>query len=313
MTRDKISIIGAGRVGSATAQLCIAHGLGDVVLVDKPAELAQGIALDLMQAAPLYRSDSKIRGTGEYADIAGSEIVCITAGAKREPGKSREELLIQNANIVKTVGEQVAKYAPESKLIVVTNPLDAMVYVAKKTTKFPRERVIGMAGILDSARFGAFIAQELKASVQEVSALVIGGHGDFMVPLANQSLVRNESLPKHLPIEKIEQLSERTRNAGAEILALQKQASAYYAPAASIYRMMEAILKDKKETLPCSVYLEGEYGVSGLCIGVPVVLGRNGVEKIVQLELTPEEKEDFQKSAEGIRALTCILDAGVCP
>ena len=312
MPRKKISIIGAGRVGSTAAQLCAYKELADIVLVNRTPEIAQGLALDLEESAPIEEFDVSITGTGDYADIKGSEIVCITAGAQRKEGMSRDELLNVNAEIVKSASEQVKKYAPNCKLIVVTNPLDAMVYVAKKVTKFPRERVMGMAGILDSTRFRTFIAMELGVSIEDASALVLGGHGDFMVPLPDHSSVAGIPITELLPENKIKKLIERTRKGGAEIIALEKESSAYFAPASSLVQMIEAILKDKKMILPCAAYLQGEYGIKGIFMGVPVTLGSNGVEKILELSLTKEEKQQLMQSAKAIKDLVCKIDEGVC-
>ncbi len=312
MARKKVSIIGAGKVGATAAQILAYRELCDIVLWNRTAETAQGIALDIEESAPTEEFDVNIIGTSDYKDIKDSEIVAIAAGAQRKEGMTREQLLNINAEIVKAACEQVKKYAPKSKLIVLTNPLDAMVYVAKKVTDFTRERVIGMAGILDSSRFGEFIAMELGVSVEDISALVLGGHGDFMVPLPRYASVAGIPLMELLDKKKIDRIIERTRNAGAEIIKLEKESSAYYAPASSLVQMIEAILKDKKRILPCAAYLEGEYGIRGIFIGVPCMLGSNGIEKIFELKLTKEEQTKVKKSADKIRELVCQIDKEVC-
>lgn len=307
---SKITIIGAGKVGSTVAQLCAYENLTDIVLLDNPAEIARGVALDLMQSAPIEHFDVDVTGTGDYADIEDSEIICVTAGIRRTPGISRSDLLNKNAEVIIQISKKIAAHAPKSKIIVVTNPLDSMTLVAKKATEFPRERVLGMAGVLDSARFKSFIATESGKSVSDVSAMVVGSHGDYMVPLLSHSSVSGVPLAKLLSQSQITKIVERTRNAGAEILSLQKQSSAHYAPASSVVQMINAILNDTRETLPASVYLDGEYGCSGICIGVPIILGRNGMEKIVELDLNEDERKQFQKSAEAVRVSISKLGYG---
>lgn len=312
LSRKKVSIIGAGKVGSTTAQLLAYKELCDIVIWNRTAETAQGIALDIEESAPIEEFDVTITGTGDYADIKNSDVVCITAGAPRKEGMSREDLLNINAGIVKTAAEQIKKYAPQSIVIVLTNPLDAMVHVTKKAINFPRNRIMGMAGILDSTRFRTFIAMELGTSVEDVSALVLGGHGDFMVPLPDHSSVAGIPITELLPENKIKKIVERTRYGGAEIIKLEKESSAYFAPASSLVQMIEAILKDKKMVLPCAAYLEGEYGIRGIFMGVPVILGSRGIEKILELSLAKKEKEELARSAQAIRDLVCQIDRGVC-
>jgi malate dehydrogenase len=303
MPRPKVTVIGAGNVGATTAQRIAEAGLADVVLVDIVEGLPQGKALDLSESAPVIGHDRAITGTNDYADTAGSDIVVVTSGLARQPGMSRDDLLAKNAGIVRSVVGQAAAASPNAILIIVTNPLDAMCHVAMKASGFPRERVIGMAGILDSARFRTFIAWELGVSVTSTHAFVLGGHGDTMVPLPRYSTVAGIPLTDLLAPERIEGLVERTRNGGAEVVALLKAGSAYYAPAASVAQMAAAILGDTKTVLPCSVLLEGEYRTDGLFVGVPVKLGRRGVEEIVQIELTDEEQAEFDRSAASVREL----------
>ena len=290
--RHKISIIGAGMVGSTTAHWLAERELGDIVLVDIPevGDMPKGKALDLTQAGPVFGFDTRVTGTHDYADIAGSDIVVITAGMPRKPGMSREDLVGVNANIVRGVAEKVAQHAPEAIVIVVTNPLDTMTYLTKQVTGFPKERVMGQAGVLDSARMRTFIAMELNVSVENVHAFVLGGHGDEMVPLPRYSTVAGIPITHLLPPERIEAIVERTRKGGGEIVKLLGKGSAYYAPGAAVCKMVEAILKDKKLIVPASAYLEGEYGMRDIYFGVPVVLGRRGVERIIEIELTEEEQ-----------------------
>lgn len=307
--RKKVTIIGAGRVGSTTAELLARKDICDIVIWNRTEGTAKGIALDIMESGPIDGFDTKVRGTSDYADIKGSEIVVITAGMPRKEGMSRDDLLKTNAQIVGGICGQVKANAPESKLIVLTNPLDEMVYLAKKVTGFPRERVVGMAGILDSARFRTFIAQELGVSVESVSAAVLGGHGDFMVPLPANSTVNGTPITELMPKEKIDQLIQRTRDGGAEIIRLEKESSAFYAPASSLLQMITSMLEDKKEVLPCAAFLDGEYGMSGIFMGVPVVLGSNGMERIIQLKLSEEENTALKVSAEKVKALTKQVDS----
>src|SRR6266850_496059 len=291
--RPKISVIGAGNVGASVAQYTVEKELGDVVLMDVVEGIPQGKALDLAQAG---------RSNG-YDETADSDIVVITAGLARKPGMTRDDLLFKNAEIVGSVVEQVVKRSRNAILILVTNPLDAMVQLAWKRSGFPTERVIGMAGVLDSARFRTFIAQELQVSVENVTAFVLGGHGDSMVPLPRYSTVAGIPITDLLPADRIQALVTRTANGGAEIVAFLKSGSAYYAPAASAVEMVEAILKDKKKILPCAAYLDGPYGVKGLYVGVPVKLGRSGVEQIIEIKLTGDEQAAFDKSAAAVREL----------
>lgn len=303
MKRNKISIVGAGRVGSTAALWAAIKGLGDIVLVDILKGLPQGIALDIMQASPIEGFDCEVVGTNGYEETEGSDIAIITAGLPRKPGMSRDDLLEKNTSIVKSVTQQIAESSPNACIIVVTNPLDAMAYVAKMVSGFPKNWVMGMAGVLDSARLRYFIAEELKVSVNDVSAFVLGGHGDSMIPLPRYSKVKGKPITELLSKEKIEAIVERTRNAGGEIVSLMKTGSAYYSPSASVIQMAEAILKDEKKILPCSVYLEGEYGINGYYVGVPVKLGKGGVEEIIEIKLTKEENEQFQRSVNEVKKL----------
>jgi malate dehydrogenase len=307
MARKKISIIGAGNVGATAAHRLADKELGDIVLVDIIEGMPQGKALDLAEAAPIEGYDVKLVGSNGYKETANSDIVIITSGLPRKPGMSRDDLLRTNADIVASVTEQVIKYSPNPIIIVVSNPLDAMCHVALKKSGLSRERVIGMAGVLDSARMRHFIAEELNVSVENVTAFVLGGHGDTMVPLPRYSTVAGIPIPDLLPKEKISQIVERTRNGGAEIVNLLKTGSAYYAPSAAIVEMVEAILKDKKKILPCAAYLEGEYGINGLFIGVPVKLGARGIEQIIQINLTTEERAALQRSAAAVQELVNTL------
>jgi len=301
--RPKITVVGAGNVGASVAQYAVEKELGDVVLVDVIEGMPQGKALDLAQAGPVHRYDSSLTGSNGYDETANSDIVVITAGLARKPGMTRDDLLFKNAEIVGSVVQEVAARSKNAILILVTNPLDAMVQLAWKKSGFPPQRVIGMAGILDSARFRTFIARELNVSVENVTAFVLGGHGDTMVPLPRYSTVAGIPITDLLPKDRIDALVQRTANGGAEIVGLLKTGSAYYAPAAATIEMVEAILKDKKKILPCAAYLDGQYGVKGLYVGVPVKLGRAGVEQVIEITLTPEEQAAFQKSAAAVREL----------
>jgi malate dehydrogenase len=303
MPRNKVTVVGAGNVGATTAQRIAEAGLADVVLVDIVEGLPQGKALDLAEAAPVVAHDARVSGTNDYADTAGSDIVVVTSGLARQPGMSRDDLLTKNASIVRSVVEQAAKHSPDAILIVVTNPLDAMCHVAMAASGFPRERVLGMAGVLDSARFRTFIAQELGVSVEDTHAFVLGGHGDTMVPLPRYSTVAGVPITELLPDDRVNALTERTANGGAEIVALLKSGSAFYAPAASAFEMVEAILHDRKRVLPCAVLLRGEFGVDGLFVGVPVVLGAGGMERVFEIELTAAEQAAFERSADAVREL----------
>jgi malate dehydrogenase len=299
----KVTVIGAGNVGATAAQRLAEKELCDVVLIDIIEGVPQGKALDLAEAAPIEKHDAQLTGTGDYAASAGSDIVIITAGIPRKPGMSRDDLLATNKRILKEVTKQAALYSPEAILIVVSNPLDAMCHVAYETSGFPRNRVIGMAGVLDAARFSTFISRELKVSVENIHAFVLGGHGDTMVPLPRYSTVAGIPVTELIAPERLEALVERTRNGGAEIVGLLKTGSAYYAPASAAVAMAEAILKDKKKILPCAAYLQGEYGIQDLFVGVPVKLGKGGMEEIISIKLTPAEQSALERSAAAVREL----------
>jgi malate dehydrogenase len=301
--RPKITVVGAGNVGASVAQYAVEKELGDVVLVDVIEGIPQGKALDLAQAGPIHGYDSSLAGSNGYDETANSDLVVITAGLARKPGMTRDDLLFKNAEIVGGVVEQIVARSKQAILVLVTNPLDAMVQLAWKKSGFPPERVVGMAGILDSARFRTFIAWELGVSVENVTAFVLGGHGDTMVPLPRYSTVAGIPITELLSKEKIDALVQRTANGGGEIVALFKTGSAYYAPAAAAVEMVEAILKDKKKILPCAAYLSGQYGVKGLYVGVPVKLGRKGVEQVIEIKLTASEQAAFDKSASAVREL----------
>jgi malate dehydrogenase len=298
--RTKISVVGAGNVGATVAQLIAYKELGDVVMVDIIEGLPQGKALDLLEAGPVEGYDSQVSGANNYEATADSHIVVITAGIARKPGMSRSDLITTNANIVRAVTEQVVKYSPEALLIVVSNPLDAMVHLAKHVSGFPKNRVVGQAGVLDSTRFRTFIAQELNVSVEDTQAFVLGGHGDTMVPLPRYSTVAGIPITHLLPQETIDRLVQRTRDGGGEIVNLLKSGSAFYAPGAAVVQMVEAIVKDKKRVLPCTAYLEGEYGLRDIYFGVPVKLGAGGVEQIIEIELTADERAALQASAKEV-------------
>jgi malate dehydrogenase len=303
MSRTKITVVGAGNVGATTAQRLAERDYADVVLVDIVEGLPQGKALDLAEAAPVVGHDMKVVGTNDYADTAGSDIIVVTSGLARQPGMSRDDLLAKNAGIVRAVVGEAARHSPEAILIIVTNPLDAMCHVALAASGFPRERVLGMAGVLDSARFRTFIAEELGVSVEDTHAFVLGGHGDTMVPLPRYSTVAGVPITELLSPERVAALTERTANGGAEVVALLKTGSAYYAPAASTFEMVESILLDRKRVLPCAVLLQGEFGTNGLFVGVPVVLGSGGMERVFEIELTADEKVAFDASAAAVREL----------
>jgi malate dehydrogenase len=303
----KITVIGAGNVGATVAQRLAEKELCDVVLIDIIEGVPQGKALDLTEAAPVEKHDAHLIGANDYGASAGSDIVIITAGIPRKPGMSRDDLISTNAGIVKAVTEQVAALSPDAILIIVSNPLDAMCHVAREVSGFPKERVIGMAGVLDSARFRAFISMELNVSVENTHAFVLGGHGDTMVPLPRYSTVAGIPITELMPKERIEALVDRTRNGGAEIVSLLKTGSAYYAPASAAVEMAESIIKDKKKILPCAVYLQGEYGLNELFIGVPVKLGAGGVVEIIEITLTADEKSALQNSAAAVQELKELL------
>jgi malate dehydrogenase len=309
--RKKVTVVGGGFVGSTTAQRIHDAGLADVVLTDILKGVPAGKALDMAESAPILGTDVHAAGIstagGDYKETADSDIIVITAGFPRKPGMSRDDLLKANHDVIKGVVEAVVKLSPNSILIIVTNPLDAMAHAALKLSKFPKNRVIGMAGVLDSARMSSFVAAELGVSVENVHSFVLGGHGDDMVPLPRYSTVAGIPLPALLSKEKIEAIVTRTRKGGAEIVNLLKTGSAYYAPSAAVFEMVEAILKDKKKILPCAAYLEGEYGLSGLFVGVPVKLGAKGIEQIIEIKLEPEEKAALDKSSASVRELVTVL------
>ncbi|MGC8549024.1 MAG: malate dehydrogenase [Acidobacteriaceae bacterium] len=305
--RKKVSIVGAGNVGATAAHWIASKELADVVLIDIVDGVPQGKGLDLLEAMPIEKRDSHVTGTNDYADTANSDIVIITAGLPRKPGMSRDDLLNTNYKIMSDVVGKVMQHSPNCILIIVSNPLDAMAQAAYRQAKVPRERVIGMAGILDSARFRTFIAEELNVSVENVTAFVLGGHGDTMVPLPRYSTVAGIPITELIPAERIEQLVQRTRDGGAEIVKYLKTGSAYYAPSAAAVEMVEAILKDKKKIVPCAVYLEGEYGISGYYVGVPCKLGAKGLEQIVEIKLTPEEDAALKKSAAAVKELCAVI------
>ncbi|MDH3602795.1 MAG: malate dehydrogenase [Candidatus Tectomicrobia bacterium] len=299
----KITIVGAGNVGATTAHWAVAKELGDVVLIDIVEGMPQGKALDLAESSPIEGFDSALIGTNDYADTANSNIVVVTAGIARRPGMSRDDLLNTNAKIVGDVVSKVVEHSPDAFLIVVSNPLDAMVYVAKQVSGWPKHRVMGMAGVLDSARFRYFISQELGVSVEDVHGFVLGGHGDTMVPVPQYATVTGIPITQLLTAEQIDRLVQRTRDGGAEIVNYLKQGSAFYAPGASIVQMVEAIVKNKRRILPAAAYLEGEYGLHGVYMGVPILLGAGGVEKIIEVELTEAEQAELNQSAEAVREL----------
>ncbi len=305
--RSKVTVVGAGFVGSTLGQRVAERDYADVVLMDVVPDMPQGKALDILEAGPVLGYDSLVIGTNGYDETANSDIVVVTSGIARKPGMSRDDLIRTNQGIVTQVVQEVAKHSPNAILICVTNPLDAMVQLAYKVSGFPKQRVLGMAGVLDTARFRTFIAQEVNVSVRDVQAFVLGGHGDTMVPLARLSTVAGVPLPELIPAERLQQIVDRTANGGAEIVNLLKQGSAYYAPSASVLQMIDSILLDKKMIMPCSVYLEGEYGINGLFVGVPAKLGAKGVEEIIQLDLTEGERAALQKSADAVRELIGVM------
>jgi malate dehydrogenase len=305
--RKKITVVGGGNVGASCAMNLAFKELGDVVLVDVVEGVPQGKGLDMLQSGPIEGYDVHITGANDYEPTANSDVVVITAGLARKPGMSRDDLLLANNTVVKSVVEQVAKYSPKAILVLVTNPLDAMCWTAHQVSKFPRNRVIGMAGVLDTARFRTFIAQELDVSVENVTAVVLGGHGDTMVPVVRLSNVSGIPLTELLDQAALVRLIDRTRNCGAEIVKYLKTGSAYYAPSAAAVEMVESILKDKKKVLPCAALLEGEYGVHGLFVGVPVKLGASGIEKIYEIQLTAEEKAMLAKSASAVQELVDVI------
>ena len=305
--RSKVTVVGAGNVGATTALRIHQLGYADVVLLDVIEDLPQGKGLDMLEAGPVTGSDAGITGSNNYEATANSDLVVITAGIARRPGMSRDDLLLTNMRITSSVTEQVVKYSPDCIIIAVTNPLDAMVQNVYESSGFPRNRVFGMAGVLDTARFRTFISQELNVSVEDVQALVLGGHGDDMVPLVRYTTAGGIPITELMAEEKIDQLVQRTRDGGGEIVALLKEGSAYYAPSAAITQMVEAVLLDKKRILPCCAYLEGEYGINGLCVGVPVKVGAGGMEEVIQIGLTESEKAALSHSAASVKELVEVM------
>ena len=307
MAKSKVTVVGAGNVGGTTAQRLAERNYADVVLVDIVEGLPQGKALDILESGPILGYDSNVIGTNGYEESENSDVVVITSGSPRKPGMSRDDLLKTNQNIVFSVTGEVAKHSPEAIIIVVANPLDAMCHVAMETSGFPRERVVGMAGILDTARYRTFIAQELGVSVRDVFALVLGGHGDTMVPLPSMATVGGVAITELLPQDRVEAIVDRTRNGGAEIVQLLQSGSAFYAPSAAVVEMVDSILLDQKRILPCATYLQGEYDIDDLFVGVPVKLGASGVEEVVELDLQEGELEDLGNSAGAVRELVEVL------
>jgi malate dehydrogenase len=307
VARRKVTVVGAGNVGGTTAQRLAERSYADVVLVDIVEGLPQGKALDILQSGPVLGFDSSVVGSNSYEESAGSDVVVITSGSPRKPGMSRDDLLKTNQNIVQSVTEEVVKHSPETILVVVANPLDAMCHVAMEVSGFPRERVVGMAGILDTARYRTFIAQELGVSVRDVFALVLGGHGDTMVPLPSMATVGGVAITELIPQERVEAIVDRTRNGGAELVGLLQSGSAFYAPSAATAEMVDAIILDQKRILPSAAYLQGEYDIEDLFVGVPVKLGASGVEDVVELDLQEDELEDLRNSAAAVRELVEVL------
>jgi len=303
----KVTVVGAGNIGGTTAHHLAMRNFADVVLVDIVEGLPQGKALDILESGPIIRFDSNLVGTNSYQETAGSDVVVITSGKPRQPGMSREDLLNENQGIVQSVTEQLVEHSPNCVIVVVANPLDAMCHVALETSGFPRERVVGMAGILDTARYRTFIAQELEVSVRDVFALVLGGHGDNMVPLPSMATVNGVSITELLSQDRVDAIVQRTRQGGGEIVELLGSGSAFYAPAAAIVEMVDAILLDQKRILPCATYLQGEYGINDLFVGVPIKLGAGGIEEIIQLDLTDEELADLENSANDVRNMVEVL------
>lgn len=307
--KKKVTVVGAGNVGGTTAQRIAERNYADVVLVDIVEGLPQGKALDILESGPIVGYDSNVTGTNSYDDTVGSDVVVITSGIPRKPGMSRDDLLKTNQEIVGSVTERIVAQSPDTILVIVANPLDAMCHVAMEASGFPRERVIGMAGILDTARYRTFIAQELKVSVRDVFALVLGGHGDTMVPLPSMATVGGVSITELLPADRVEAIVDRTRNGGAEIVKLLEKGSAFYAPSAASAEMVDAILLDQKRVLPCAAYLQGEYSINDLFVGVPVKLGASGIEEIVQLDLQENELQDLKNSADSVKELVEVLNS----
>lgn len=309
MSRKKVSVIGGGFTGATTAFLLAQKELGDVVLVDIPQaeNPTKGKALDMLEASPVQGFDAKITGTSNYADTADSDVVIITAGIARKPGMSRDDLVQTNQKVMKAVTQEIVKYSPNSTIIVLTNPVDAMTYTVYKESGFPKSRVIGQSGVLDTARFRTFVAEELNLSVKDITGFVLGGHGDTMVPLTRYSFAGGIPLEKLIPADRLEAIVARTRTGGGEIVELLGNGSAYYAPAASLVEMTEAVLKDQRRVLPSIAYLEGEYGYEGIYLGVPTILGAGGIEQIIELDLTDDEKAALDKSAEAVKAVMSVL------
>ena len=306
--RPKIALIGGGNIGGTLTHIAAKEALGDIVLFDLTAGKAKGKALDIAQTATIENSDVSVSGTNEYKDIAGADVIIITAGVARKPGMSRDDLVATNANVMKTVGAGIKEYAPDAFVIVITNPLDAMVYVLQQASGLPTEKVVGMAGVLDSARFNCFLAEEFGVSVENVNSFVLGGHGDTMVPLARYSTIGGVPVPDMVKMgwstqDKIDAIVQRTRSGGGEIVSLLETGSAFYAPATSAIDMAKSYLYDKRKIMPCAAYLNGEYGEKGIYVGVPVVIGKNGVEKIVEIEFNAEEKAAFEKSVDSVKGL----------
>jgi malate dehydrogenase len=308
VAKSKVTVVGAGNVGGTTAQRLAERNYADVVLVDIVEGLPQGKALDILQSGPIYGYDSNVTGTNDYEETANSDVVVITSGSPRKPGMSRDDLLETNQKIVSSVTREIVKHSPDTILVIVANPLDAMCHVALDTSGFPRERVVGMAGILDTARYRTFIAQELGVSVRDVNAVVLGGHGDTMVPLPSLATVSGVQISKLMPEDRVEAIVQRTRDGGAEIGGLLKTGSAFYAPSAASVEMVDSILLDQKRVLPCAAYLQGEYGLNDLFVGVPTRLGASGVEDIVQLDLSDEEKSELKASADAVQELVNVLN-----
>lgn len=308
MARKKIALIGAGNIGGTLAHLCALKQLGDVVLFDVVDGLPQGKALDILEAGPIEGYDVNLTGTTKYDDIEGADVCIVTAGVARKPGMSRDDLLGINCKIMREVSESIAQYAPNAFVIVITNPLDAMVTLCKRLTGFPKNRVVGQAGVLDSSRYRTFIAQELKVSVHNVVAMVLGGHGDDMVPVRSYCNVAGTPIERLIPAPRLEEIEKRTRQAGGEIVALLKTGSAFYSPASAAIQMAEAYLFDKKQILPCAAYLEGEYGINGVYFGVPVQIGSGGVERVIELDLSEKEKQEMQVSVSHVQELVTAMD-----
>ena len=305
----KVTVVGGGNVGATTAQRIFEKGYSDVVLIDIVEDMPQGKSLDMLESGPILGTDANVIGSNSYDESENSDVVVITAGIARKPGMSRDDLLLTNMKIVGSVTEEISKRSPNAILLVVSNPLDAMVQHAYKVSGFPKHRVIGMAGILDTARFRTFLSQELNVSVTNISAYVLGGHGDTMVPLIGSTTIGGVPVSKLINSKRLDEIVQRTRDGGAEIVGLLKTGSAYYAPSAATAQMVESILLDRKEILPCAAYLEGEYGINGLYAGVPIKLGSNGVEEIIEVELTQEESKALKNSAESVKELIEIMDS----